>query len=223
MKKFSLLKNQKFISVLLILGLMFAPAAFCTEETEITPNGVSQGALVNALKTLQTQVNILIANSNLLKNARLVETYGSLLTTPSLLTGSTNTKIKTQAITNYKINGVLYAKAATDDVCDLTGVAALTTGYKKIKLSLGSAGTCTVTPSAEAATLNAVVIPATPTDEVLIGGLTIGDGAAHDFAAAAVTADGGVIVPASYFDNALTAAVAVGTGTATDPSVSLAD
>ena len=53
---------KKITALIAVLALAFAPMAFATAETELTPNGVSQGALVNVLYNLQTTVNELAAD-----------------------------------------------------------------------------------------------------------------------------------------------------------------
>lgn len=53
---------KKVIAVVAVLALALAPVAFATDETELTPNGVSQGTLIRYLKNLQTTVNELAAD-----------------------------------------------------------------------------------------------------------------------------------------------------------------
>lgn len=53
---------KKVFALISVLALLLAPLAYATSETEITPNGVSQGTLVRVLANLQTTVNELAAD-----------------------------------------------------------------------------------------------------------------------------------------------------------------
>jgi hypothetical protein len=55
-------KMKKFLALIAVLALALAPVAFATDETELTPNGVSQGTLVRALYRTQVLVNELAAD-----------------------------------------------------------------------------------------------------------------------------------------------------------------
>jgi hypothetical protein len=175
-------------------------------KTDMNANNDEFGLAVSELTELKVDhdadnnvVAVYKANLDLIKNAGIIQTHGALLGAPAVAIGGTNTKARTTNPISYTVDGAYYYKAATDDVCDATGVPALTTDYKKIMFSIGAAGTCTVTASAGAVDLASVVLPVVPDNEIVIGGLTIGNGAAHDFAAAALTANGGTFVGPDYF------------------------
>lgn len=206
---------RKLFSIALAVMLAFSPViAYASFEDECTPNGCSQSALVQILYQHQEALN-------LLSNAGVLQTHGILLDDPILAAGTTNGKAKTTAAISYSIDGVLYNKAATDDFCDATGLTDLTDDYTKILFTIKADGGCTVTDATHGASQAAVSWPAIPDNEIVLGGLTLGDGTAHDFDVDALTANGGTFVdPAS-----ITSAVLddVGDGTASDPVVRNSD
>jgi hypothetical protein len=53
---------KKVFALIAVIALALAPVAFATDETELTPNGVSQGTLVRYLSNLQATVNELAAD-----------------------------------------------------------------------------------------------------------------------------------------------------------------
>ncbi|OHD23517.1 MAG: hypothetical protein A2Y38_12200 [Spirochaetes bacterium GWB1_59_5] len=73
-------------------------------------------------------------------------------TSGAIAIGTTKSKVKTASIINFCIDGIMYVKAATDDLfvfTDLTVQAANTTKY--YLLGLDSSGAATITPGTSTA------------------------------------------------------------------------
>lgn len=266
--------HKKIIALIAVLALASAPMAFATAETELTPNGVSQGALVNVLYNLQTTVNELAADHdadnatvaelvadhdadngvldtyktvlNLLLANGILQTNGMLLSQPKLAVGTTAGKANSTAPTIISVGGAPGYASAANDFCDATGLTDIVDDYEKVLFTMGIAGTCTVTQGVGALSQIEAVYPAVPVGEVIIGGLEIGDGGAHDYDVATLTDDGGTFTNPTDVASALAASpVAVasvaadltastsaadlaadsvlGSGTVSDPKVSLVD
>ena len=111
----------------------------------------------------------LVADMNTLRTALLnhVQVHGG------FAQGTTTTKFKTSAATQYTINGQNYLKAATDDAGQ--PAAGVTSGaeFRKDLISIGAAGTFTVTVGTVAASQGAAVKPACPAGEVELGWIEV--------------------------------------------------
>lgn len=86
--------------------------------------------------------------------------------------GSTSTKFKTTKDFIFQIDGVVYAKAATDDI-DQPATTTIADEFAKDLISVDDAGSVTVTGGVIAATQGAAVKPAVPAGEVEIGYIEI--------------------------------------------------
>ena len=79
------------------------------------------------------------------------------------------TKVKSTATINYLIDGVFYAKAATDDLWTLTGFTCPLSMYNKCMLCLDASGDPQIVPGTAAAAAADVVIPAIPAAWSVVG------------------------------------------------------
>lgn len=162
--------------------------------------------LINDLRARQVELEAALRKDQVYSNAILAK-------------ATTTTKIKTTAAAEYRIGGVVYTKAATDNLFDLAALTALTaTKYQCNKLLLDAAGAATVVQGTEAASAAAALLAAgaTTADTCCVGYHTIGDGVnAHDYSSDEVDAHGGAFVEGdpdwAYTDITAEAATALST------------
>lgn len=83
--------------------------------------------------------------------------------------GTTAGKAKTQNAVTYQIAGLVYTKAATDDLFDCSALSTDGTHYMKVLFSLDAGGTATVTAGAAATTQATALLPAVPAGGAPIG------------------------------------------------------
>lgn len=154
---------------------------------------VALGDRINELQTLAverrtnhsamlTLVNALKADLNILKQ----HVENGCFDNPGLAIGSDTTQIQNANAITFMIDGVLYSKAATDDLWDLGGSTATLTAvtaakYACITLYLDASGVFTVAEDAgagTAATLAAAKAGAAgfSATKAIIGYYTVGDG-----------------------------------------------
>ena len=85
---------------------------------------------------------------------------------------TTTTKFKTSGTTNYMIDGVHYAKAATDNIATPNGNT-IVGEYRKDLITLDAAGSFTVTAGTVAASQAAANLPNTPAGGCPIGHIEV--------------------------------------------------
>ena len=183
---------------------------FALAVTELTELKVDHDALNNTLDTYKNVINILLATGA-------VQTNGLLLSDPVLGVGATAGKANaSQNTIAYFITGQSQNVPFVNDFCDATGLTDIVNDYEKVLFSVAAAGTCTVTQGVGAVSQIAAVYPAVPAGEVVIGGLEIGDGGAHDYNVATLAADGGTFISAAIAATAIVARPVAVTSIAAD-------
>ena len=115
--------------------------------------------------------------------------------------GSTSTKFKTTKDFIFQIAGIVYAKAATDDI-DQPATTTIADEFAKDLISIDAAGSVTVTGGVIAASQVLAVKPAVPAGEVEIGYIEI----PASFTPGATDVTAGML-----FDNATSVQAAVAT------------
>ena len=132
----------------------------------------AQGTIYNGWPATQT----LTAASP----AALTATSPAALTTDtnrSIANGTTAGKFKSRSDVEYAITGVLYAKAATDDLWDLSALTTLTGAqYQAVYLYLDSSGTASIGAGTAAASSAADIaaLPSIPSTKAVIGTFVAG-------------------------------------------------
>lgn len=86
-----------------------------------------------------------------------------------LAEGTDANTIKTTGAIDYRINGAMYTKAATDNIAMTACAAQADVKYCKYLVSIDDAGAVTVTKGNDAAAAADALLPATPADEAVIG------------------------------------------------------
>lgn len=94
-----------------------------------------------------------------------------LLGSPELAPGSDDTDFQVSAF-HYKIGGVAYYKAAADDIAP-PGASTTSGQFRKVLLSIDTAGAITATAGAVAASQAAAVLPDTPDGDLPIAYLEL--------------------------------------------------
>lgn len=90
----------------------------------------------------------------------------------NIANATTNGKLKSQNTTGYRIDGVMYTKAATDNLWDFTGQTTLgASDYKAYRLYLDAAGDPSIEGGTAATTAAAALaaLPAPSTSKSVIG------------------------------------------------------
>ena len=145
-----------------------------------------------------------IAINAFLSNGML-QTNGILIQQPVLAVGATAGKANMGTILLANLLGTQVTVAKANDYCDATALTDIVNDYEKVLFSVGTAGTCVVTQGVGAVSQIAATYPAVPAGEVIIGGLEIGDGGAHDYNVATLTDDGGTFITPKVVAAALVA------------------
>jgi len=140
-----------------------------------------------------------------MRNA-LTEIQGGLidkvLTSAGLAIGTgSKKKIKIVADTYCYVDGVLVKIAAASEVTLAGTVTAAK--FNVYALTVDSAGTVTATMGTEGATLGAVVMPAVPADEAMIGFVIINPTGTGDFVGATTDLDDGTVAPGAVYINTI--------------------
>lgn len=115
-------------------------------------------------RILRLEMNAVIARLNNIAN--MVMGY------PTIANGTTAGKIKTTTATSYRIDGVAYTKAATDDLWNLTALTTLTgSQFQAVALYVDAAGTATIGAGtvAASAALALAALPAFVTTKSILG------------------------------------------------------
>jgi len=137
--------------------------------------------------------------------AALTEIQGALvdrvLTSAGLAIGTgSKKKVKIVNDTYGYVDGVLVKVAAATEVTLAGTVAA--DAFNVYALTVDSAGTVTAAMGTAGATLGAVVMPAVPADEAMIGFVVINPTGTGDFVGATTDLDDGTVVPNAVYINA---------------------
>jgi hypothetical protein len=238
------LKNLVWVVIGLTIGLFFG-VAVTTLAGNITGTGMYQGDLFTFLTNTVTLSNELRTDHGTNKTTvdesrtaiiELIDDHATFKTSADALKlfmgnelfsdagvaiGSDAKKVKTAATANYKVDGVFYTKAATDDLWTLSGTTVTSGNAQKYLLCLDSAGTASIVEGTQGANAAAVVLPAAPASKCVVGLLlveTTGDfvPGTTDLSAATITD--------TYTDGYAPALIgdAPATLTATDPTASAA-
>lgn len=124
------------------------------------------------------------------------------LSSAGLAIGSSSKKaIKIVNTIYYMIDGVLYTKASAEVAFTATTHDVANAKFAVFVLSIDSAGTVTITKSADADSLAAVVFPTVPDDEVVIGFVIINPTGTGAFDATSTDLDDGTVVPNAVYVN----------------------
>lgn len=141
---------------------------------------------VNALATLTAELK---ADANLVRSQLLNCNLGY----PLLAEGTNAATIKTTNATSFRIAGVNYTKAATDNIAITATAQQAISTYCLYLVSINASGTVTVTKGTEVAT-DTAVLPALPADSAPLGyfkiatdGATTYTGGTTDNGAAGIT------------------------------------
>lgn len=172
---------------------------FALAVTELTELKADHDADNNVLETYKTALNVILASG-------LVQTEGLLISDPVLAVGATAGKANMGQPAAILRAGVQTIAAKVNDFCDATALTDIVDDYEKVLFSMDSAGTCVVTQGVGAVSQLAATYPALPAGDVIIGGLEIGDGGAHDYNVATLTDDGGTFIRPNVVAAALVAA-----------------
>ena len=90
-------------------------------------------------------------------------------TAAGLVIGTTTTKIKTAVALKYCINGLMYSKAATDNIVITACAEQALATFAKYLVSINAAGTVTTTKGADAATAVLALLPDLPAASAPVG------------------------------------------------------
>ena len=122
------------------------------------------------------------------------------LTTPTLAIGTTTTKVRTTAACRLLIDGVYVLKASTDDAFTLAGTVNNAT-FNVFVMTITAAGTCTARMGTAGATRAAVVWPAIPDGEVVVGFVEINPTGTGNFVGGTTALTDGTVVPNAVYVN----------------------
>lgn len=114
---------------------------------------------------------------------------------------SSKAKVKIVNTFYYMIDGILYSKTSAEIAFTATTHDVANGKYAVFVLSIDSAGTVTMTKSADAASLDAVVFPTIPDDEVVIGFVIIHPSGTGAFDASTTELDDATVVPNAVYIN----------------------
>lgn len=173
---------RKLVIFFALLSFLIAGAA---QAEDITATGMSQGALFNWMTEVNSRLNAI--------------TKGSVTLSGALAIGADNTTFKTAATVTGVVNGVVFTKAATDNVAfSSTDNLAIST-YTKILVTVNASGTVATVKGNSAATSAAALLPAAASGYIPIGAIEIACDATHTFLMG--TSDlGGTGITDTYFN-----------------------
>ena len=106
-----------------------------------------------------------------------------------LTIGGTSTKIKIAAAITFRIAGIPYAKAITDNITVTAGAVQAVSTFCKYLVSINAAGTVTVTKGDDAATAVLALVPALPANNAPVGYVQVATDAATTFTAGTTALD----------------------------------
>lgn len=115
-------------------------------------------------------------------NNLILLTVNGLVETATVAIGTTASKVKTTATALYKIDGVPYSLAATDDFWTLSGTTVAISSWQKYLLLVDSAGAASVAQGVQSTvSAAAVVLPPPPQGKAILGVLTVATSGAGTF------------------------------------------
>jgi hypothetical protein len=124
------------------------------------------------------------------------------LSSAALAIGSSSkAKVKIVNTFYYMIDGVMYSKTTAEIAFTATTHDVANGKYAVFVLSVDSAGTVTITKSADAASLATVVFPTVPASEVVIGFVIINPTGTGAFDASTTELDDATVVPNAVYVN----------------------
>ncbi|MDD5726284.1 MAG: hypothetical protein PHC53_02630 [Patescibacteria group bacterium] len=143
-----------------------------------------------------------VADQNMLDILTKLQTHmaDALLVSGALAIGTTKTKVNVAAAMYALIDGALVTKAITNDAFTLAGTVT-NAKFNVFVLTLKADGTCTARMGTEAATLGAVVLPAIPAGEVVVGLLIVNPTGTGNFVGGTTNLDDGTVVPNAVYIN----------------------
>lgn len=122
------------------------------------------------------------------------------LVSPALAIATTTTKVKTAAAIKLLIDGAYVNKAATDDAFTLTGTVT-NAKFNVFVMTMNAAGTCTARMGTEGATRAAVVWPAIPAGDVIVGFVEINPTGTGNFVGGTTALGDATVVPNAVYVN----------------------
>lgn len=172
---------RKFV---ILISLCLLLVAGVGRSEDITGTGMSQGALFNWMTEVNSRLNAI--------------TKGSVTLSGALAIGTNTATFKTAATVTGVVNGVVFTKAATDNVAfSGTDVLAAST-YTKVLVTLNASGTFATVTGTSAATSAAALLPAAASGYIPIGAIEIASGAST-FTLGTTALTGGTVT-VTYFN-----------------------
>jgi len=124
------------------------------------------------------------------------------LNSAGLVIGSSSKKkVKLANAIHYLIDGVLYTAAGAEVALTATTHNVAAGKFAAFLVLIDAAGTVTFAKSADAASLAAVVLPAVPADNVVVGIVIINPTGTGNFVAATTDLDDATVVPNAVYIN----------------------
>lgn len=132
---------------------------------------------------------------------------------------TTKTKVKTANVIQYIIGTANYRKAITNNLWTLTGFNCTNAKYNKCYLYLDNAGAASIGAGTEAATADAVVLPAIDTTKCLVALLQVHPTGAGNFTGDTTALDDAGVIPNATFTDYSLSLLIDATNTGTDIAV----
>jgi hypothetical protein len=153
-------------------------------------------------KTIAQGVNTSSADVRAALTSLQTNAVDLVMSSAALAIGSSSKKaIKIANTIYYMIDGVIYKKTTAEIALTATTHDVANAKFAIFVLTIDSAGTVTVTKSADAATLAAVVFPAIPASQVVIGYVIVNPTGTGIFDATTTDLDDVTVVPNAVYVN----------------------
>lgn len=175
-------------------------------------NGIAQGAQFIWMENVNTLVNELKANYNLVRG----NTLNVTLAACGLAEGTNAATIKTTNTVAFVVGGKFYSYSATDNVAVTAATQQAVSTYCLYLVSINAAGTVTTTKGTAVAT-DTAVLPALPASSAPLGYFKVATDGTHTFTAGTTDLSAAGIT-ATFVD-----LMSVSSGASTPPAISTSD
>lgn len=157
---------RKLVILMALCSLIVAGVG---HAEDITATGMSQGALFNWMTEVNSRLNAI--------------TKGSVTLSGALAIGTDNTTIRNTATITGVVNGVVFTKAATDNIAMTAGTEQAISTFAKYAVCVNSSGTVATVQGNSAATAAAALLPACASGYIPVGAVQIATDNATTFTA----------------------------------------
>lgn len=154
---------------IVFIALFFLLVAGVGHAEDITATGMSQGALFNWMTEVNSRLNAI--------------TKGSVTLSGALAEGAADNTFKTGATITGVVNGVIFTKAATDNIAMTAATQQAISTFAKYAVCLNASGTFATVKGTSAATSAAALLPACASGYIPVGAIEVATDGSTTFTA----------------------------------------